>query len=146
MKKIFAFLSMIMFATVAVAQAVEPAPSDLLGALLRALADWQSVGWQAGVAALLTILISTVKLSWAQVYWNKLGYFKVFVAPVLSLVAVAIAAPALDAKAMYVAITTGAGAVFLHQILDSVKKMPGLKKPISIVIDIVSKLLGKPSK
>lgn len=120
--------------------------SDLFSMLLKAVGDFKSLGWQAGLSALVMILIASMKVSLLRQYvWDKLGWFKVFVAPVLSLVVVFIGlfltGQPFTMQAFVVAMVTGAGAVALNEMLDGVKNAPGVNSVIVFVANLLKSLL-----
>ena len=128
----------------AFAQEVEPDIGGMLGDLIKAIGDIKSVGWQAGVSGILVVIISTTKNSFLkQLIWDKLGWAKVMVAPVLAMIVVALTVQPFNAKAVLLALTTGAGAIALHQVLDALKDAPFIGETWKKVIDGIGKLLGR---
>ena len=134
-------------APAAVPMATEPSVGDIFQQIMKAIGDWKAIGWQAGLAGILTVLISTMKNSLLREWvWSKVPeWAKVLVAPLLSIIIFALGmGSAFDAKAFFAALTTGAAAVFLHQLLDGLKKAPFIKEWMKSVIDFIAKLLKKP--
>lgn len=136
-------------ATTAVAEvaAVEVPVSTIISQLMKVATDWKAFGWQAGLIALITLLLSTLKNSFLRTYlWDKLGPCKVFAAPILSMLAIFIGMGEFSWAGALVGITTGGGAIALHQMLDGVKKMPGVGSVALSMADLLGKLLKAPPK
>ena len=127
--------------------AVEPSVGDIFQQIIAAIGDWKKLGWQAGLAGVFTVLLSTMKNSLLRAWlWDKVPEWgKVLVAPILSIAIFALAmGSAFDVKAFVAALTTGVAAVYLHQLLDGLKKAPFIKDWMKSVIDFIAKLLKKP--
>lgn len=125
----------------------EPDIAAIFQQIMKAIGDWKAIGWQAGLAGVLTVLLSTMKNSLLRAWlWDKVPEWgKVMVAPLLSIAIFALGmGAAFDVKAFFAALTTGAAAVFLHQFLDGLKKAPFIKEWMKSVIDFLAKLLKKP--
>jgi hypothetical protein len=137
----------------AVAVAAAPAPvvevpiTNIFQDALKAIGDWKALGWQAGIAGILTVLISTMKNSLLRgLIWDKLPTMaKLLVAPVLALLAFFLGLGKLDGATILMAITTGAASVYIHQLLDAVKEIPGVGPKYQWLIDLLAKLLKKPA-
>ena len=107
--------------------------------------DWQGfITWQAKIIAGLYILIGLWKVSILKPLWDKLGKFKALVAPVLSLIVTIVLATQGDVtfEVILIALTSGAGALALADILDFIKKLPGIGTIWVKIIEILEKLLG----
>lgn len=112
---------------------------------MEALKDFGALAAHMKLAAILTILISLVKLSALRPLWEKLGAAKVLVAPALSLALALVqtlGGQPLTKVAVINALVVGAGAVALHEFLDALKEIPTIKEKFSAVIDLVKKLLS----
>lgn len=97
------------------------------------------------ISGVITLIIASMKVSFLQTAWNKFGSFKVFVTPLLSLVlgvlAVLVTGPfSWAAVGSYV--FAGGGAVFLHEILDSLKSIPGISGLYLKLIGVATTMLG----
>lgn len=98
------------------------------------------------VASIMTLLISVWKLSPLQPYWDKLGKFKVFVAPVLGLgYAIFSVDPFTLANLLQQAISVSAMSIALHEVLD-VAKTTAPANWLRQGIELVSRLLPKASE
>lgn len=122
-------------------------PQDFM---LQVLQSIQSLGGLAGaakIAAIITLVIASLKVSALRdMFWSKLGYGQVFMAPVLGLIAGGIAyfssGVALTAPNIFAYMFAGSGAILFHELLDGVKGIPGLGSMYVSIIDFVSVMLG----
>lgn len=98
------------------------------------------------ISALITLVISSMKVSVLdKLVWEKLGPYQVFVAPFLGLLvglSGLVDGSTLSLPKLFAYVMTGAGAVFIHQILDAVKTMPGIGDVFVTVINFVEQWLG----
>jgi len=82
------------------------------------------------VSVVILLLVSALKVGPLKALWTSLGFGQVWLAPLLALVAgllgLGTAGAPFSLALALVYMTTGAGAVFLHEILDSVKTIPGI--------------------
>lgn len=131
-----------------VADVVEEVPvTTIVAQLMKVVTDWKSFGWQMGLMALITLLLSTIKNSFLRgLIWDKLGSMKVFAAPALSLIIVLLGMNEWNLGGVFVALTTGMGAVALHQVFDAIKAMPGIGSIPLAAADMLGKLLKAPDK
>ena len=118
-----------------------------VGDLFQVVGSLKGMSVQASMIAVITLLVSSMKVTvFRQLVWDKLGGAKVLAAPVLSLLMVVIGALATGQKfsfgVLLVALTTGAGALALHEVLDAVKEMKFVKPWMKPAIEWISKTLG----
>lgn len=126
--------------------APEPSIPEVFAQVMKAIGDWKQIGWQAGLAGLLTFFISTLKNTMLrQLIWSKVPeWLKVFMAPFLAVCVFALGmGAAFDWKAFLAAITTGVAANYIHQMLDALKKAPFIGEKWQWLVDTIGKLLGK---
>lgn len=123
--------------------------SDFLAQVLQAIAGFGSMGTLVKVSAVITLIVSTMKVSFFNsLVWSRLGPFKVLVAPALALIGGVIglygAGTPITLPVVFSYLVVGTGAVFLHQVLDAVQTLPFAGPLIKSVIAIVEKVLGGP--
>jgi hypothetical protein len=111
--------------------------------LIRLFSNWQTIGAQAGFAALLTILISTIKISALRPLWDKLGPAKIIAPSLLSLIAYLLTLQSFSFPVILAAITTGVGAVYLHELLNAIRMLPAVNKYVLMVVDVLQILLKR---
>lgn len=123
----------------------EPTGESVLGQLFSTIGNLKGLKWQLALAGFVTVAVSALKVSAWRPLWDKLGWFKAFLAPILSLAVVYLTAWAsgnLGGSTAWLALTTGVGSVALHELLDAVKGIPGVGKVPLMLTDLVAMLLG----
>lgn len=100
------------------------------------------------ISLIITLIVSSMKVSFLNAWiWSKLGPWKVWSAPVLALIAgvlgLGAGGAAITPALVFAYLTAGAGSVFMHEILDSLKAMPGLGKVYLAAIAIIESTLSK---
>lgn len=120
------------------AQGVSPEDLSFFERLVALLGKWE-------LSAAIALIVSSFKVSFLRPLWDKLGDFKIWAGPVLGLVAGFLTmGTSLTLEAAFAYITAGAGAIFMHEILDMVKKIPGIGSVWLTIIDIIKSLLRAP--
>lgn len=134
-------------APAAASPVAEPGISEIFQGLVKAFSDFKALGWQAGLAALIMVLISSMKNSLLRQWiWSKVpDWAKILVAPLLSLIAFGLAmGKDFSGAAFWAAITTGVAAVYMHELLDGLKKAPFVGEKWQWLVDVVGKFFKKP--
>lgn len=142
----FAFL--MLFSVAAFSQAVV-SPQDFLDQVMKFIQSWGGIPSIMKVAGIIMVIISSMKVTVLNQYiWSKLGAWQAWVAPILGLVAgilgLGMNGPITPAS-VFAYVTAGAGAIILHELLDTLKAVPGVGTMMKIVIDIVEQFLNGPS-
>jgi hypothetical protein len=124
--------------------------SDFLTQVLQAVASIGGLSKLAMVSVCLTLLVSSMKVTFLnKLVWSHLGPFQTWVAPILGLIAGILGLGAGGAPfslaLVFAYFTAGAGAVFLHEILDGIKLIPGLGPIWMALIDLIEGALGGPA-
>lgn len=130
------------------AYAQEVSLPQFLLELMAAIKSMGGLSTMAVISVVLTLLISSTKVSALAKYtWEKLNAsVKPFVAPGLALLLglvqlwLADKAPSLADVAAY--LFAGVGSSYLHSILDGLKALPGIGKGLQIFIDLMEAALG----
>lgn len=136
---------MLVFGVIKIAFAEDPTATSVVQDFFSALGSMKGMQWQLAAASFITILISALKVSAWRPLWNKLGWFKAFLAPMLSIFVVmltAMSAGNFGWKSAVTALVTGGGALAIHELLDSFKGIPGIGGTWLAIIEWVSKMLG----
>lgn len=126
--------------------AAEPGIGEIFQGLVKAFADFKALGWQAGLAALIMVLISSMKNTLLRQWiWSKIPeWAKMLVAPLLSLIAFALAmGKDFSGAAFWAAVTTGVAAVYMHELLDGLKSAPFIGEKWKWLVDAIGTLFGK---
>ncbi|NDC22523.1 MAG: hypothetical protein EBZ49_00110 [Proteobacteria bacterium] len=105
----------------------------------------QFQGMQASIIAstMLTLLISSIKVSPLSGLWDRLGQFKVLAAPIMSMAIAALAIKPFSMEAMMTAFITGAGSVAVHEFLSAAKSIPGMSKIADMLESLLDMLTPK---
>jgi len=125
-------------------------PIDFASQVLDAVKNIGGLNTLMKISLVIMLLVSSMKVSLLNSYvWSRLGAAKVWVAPALSLLAGVLGLGAGDTQVtpalIFAYLTAGGGAVFLHEILDSLKSIPKLGKIYVTAIDVVQKSLSPKS-
>jgi prepilin signal peptidase PulO-like enzyme (type II secretory pathway) len=141
-------LMTMLFAIAAFAQDTIPAPAETIEGFfsqtLTFIKQFGGLPWVLKIAGISAILISTLKISVLREFtWDKLGNAKVWAAPVLGLVfGIASQGTAITLSSALAYISAGAGAIILHELLESVKAIPGIGSVWLSIIGVIQSLLG----
>lgn len=132
----------------AVVQVADLSGADFFSQVWTVITGFGGMGFMMKFSAVITLIIASMKVSFARPLWDKLGYFKALVTPILSLIlgviTLAVAGKVtLAALAAY--LFSGGGAIILHEVLDQIKAIPGLSPVYLSMIAFFSKILGGPS-
>lgn len=95
----------------------------------------------------IVLIISTMKVSFIKPLWDKLGEKQEWLAPALGLlggIAAMVGQGKFDFSLLLTAIAGGALAPYLHDLLDYLKKIPGLGKVWLTIIDVIQLVLFAP--
>lgn len=110
--------------------------------ILTAVSGWKGMPVEFVMAGVVTLLVSSLKVDLIRAFfWDKLGVAKVFVAPSLSLVGALLVVEPFTWATAWVALSTGAGAIAIHEILSALK--PFVSPLLSKVLDLVMGLFKK---
>lgn len=123
---------------------------DFAGQVLEAISKFGGLNWMGKIALLITLIISTMKVTAIrQMFWDKLGAAKAWAAPILGLILGILTLAMgghLTLAGVLAWVSAGAGALILHELLDSLKKIPGLGAMWVSFIDLVMGYLGAEKK
>lgn len=112
--------------------------------VLQAVSGWKDMPVQFVLAGVVALLVSSLKVEFLRKYlWDKLGAFKVFVAPVLSLLGALLVVDPFTWSTFWSALTTGAGAIALYEILKALKEFPGISPLVNKIIEFISNFIKK---
>lgn len=140
--------SMMLFTIVVFAQDTIPAPVETVDGfftqVLTFIKQFGGLPWVLKVAGIAAILISTLKVSvLRELIWDKLGDAKVWAAPILGLIfGIASLGSGLTWASALAYVSAGAGAIILHELLDSAKAIPGIGSVWLSIIGVIQTILG----
>lgn len=146
-----------------VATAADPTPAPTIAApaqsesaqsfldqVLQAIKNFGGLSTVLKISTVILLIIGSMKVSILnQLIWSKLGAWQTLVAPLLGLVAGILDlnhAGTVTLASVMAYVGSGAGAILLHELLDSIKKIPGIGPTYVSIIDFVNGLLKGPDK
>lgn len=142
----FAFL--ILFSFAALAQDVV-SPAAFLDQVIAFIQSWGGLSKVAMIAGIITVLISSMKVTALnQAVWAKLGAWQAWVGPIMGLAAGILGlgqTGPITPASIFAYVTAGAGAIIIHELLDTVKALPGIGTLMKWAIDIAEQFFHGPS-
>lgn len=144
----FFFFSLLFLSVAAFASDLADYPADkFFGDIFETVKAFGGMPWTLKIAAIVTLVISSMKVSFVRPLWDKLGWAKGIVWAVLS-VLVGIVTLSSGGNLTFAGVAAylfaGAGAVILHELLDSLKGIPGVGGVYLSIIEFAQKLLKAP--
>lgn len=114
---------------------------DFLNQVLSVIQGFGGLSFMLKASAIITLTIASMKVTALnQLIWSKLGSFQAWLAPILGLVAgilsIGSSGPLTLAK-IFAYMSAGAGAVVLHELLDTIKAVPGLGAIYVSIINVI---------
>ena len=99
------------------------------------------------ISGVIMLIIASMKVTFLNtLIWSKLGSLQIWVAPVLGLIAGILSlGTGLTLPAAFAYISAGGGAVYMHEIMDLVKAIPGIGSTYVAIINFLENLLGGPA-
>lgn len=140
--------TMMLFTVLVFAQDTIPAPVDtvegLFSQVITLIKQFGGLPWVLKIAGIAAVLLSTLKVSAIrEITWDKLGSAKAWAAPILGLVfGILSLGTSLTWASALAYISAGAGAIILHELLDSIKAIPGIGSVWLSIIGVIQSLLG----
>ncbi len=134
----------------AFAETAPVSPLDFLGQVLSTIFRFGGLTWVMKISSVVMLLIASMKVSvlndW---FWSKLGNFQAWVAPILGalggILSIAINGGQINLASIIAYMTAGAGAIVLHELLDTLKAIPGLGAIWVQIIQGIENALGGPA-
>lgn len=157
MKNIYLFLFLMFSFAFAFAQEVAVSlplpPADFLSQVLQAIQGFGGLSTVAKISTIILLIVASMKVTILNQYiWSKLGEAKAWVAPLLGLIAGVLGIGAggqpITLASVFAYVAAGGGAVILHELLDSLKAIPGIGPIYVAIIDFISEsvVLGGKAK
>jgi len=152
MKKFTGLVMILMLGCISFAfgQEVPPSVGDQIKGIWELVIGLKGLSGMALASGIIFLLVGLSKVSILAPYWDKLGKAKTFVAPALALLGAILGVFTLEGgftwANMGAVLMTGAGALAISNIFDSVKAIPGVGSVILSIISLIEKVLLKPKK
>jgi len=138
-------------AVVNAAQAILSAVSldwaGFLGQVLSAIQGFGGLSWSLKIAVMVMSLIGLMKVSSLSGFWAKLGSLQAWVAPILGLVLGVLLLGKdgqISLAGIFAYMGSGAGAILLHQLLDTLKAAPWIGPTYVSIINMIEGILPGP--
>lgn len=121
--------------------------SAILNQVIQFIGQWGDFSAQAKLANIVLIIVALWKTSFLRnLFWDKLGVWKVVVAPALGVLGAFLAIEPFTWSAVWTGLQGGLLAVAVHQLLEVVKVLPGIGSVYVGIIDFIAKLLKAPDQ
>ncbi len=136
-------------AIVGVANSVQAAPAistdSLISAVSTVIQNFGGLSWSLKIACIVLLIIAFMKVSFLSSFWAKLGSFQAYAAPILGLVlgvlTLSVGGP-ITLAGVLAYLAAGSGAILLHELLDTIKAIPGLGAAYVGIIDAIESVLN----
>ena len=136
-------------AIVGVANSVQSAPTlstdSLISAVSTVIQNFGGLSWSLKIACIVLLIIAFMKVSFLSSFWAKLGKFQAYAAPVLGLVlgvlTLSVSGP-ISLAGVMAYLAAGSGAILLHELLDTIKAIPGIGSVYVGIIDAIESVLN----
>jgi len=127
--------------------AVVMPPADFLHQVITVLRGMGGLSAVGKLSALIVLLIASTKVgALNDLVWSRLGKSQAWVAPFLGLAAgvagLGTGGASVTPALVFIYLVAGGGAVFLHELLDSLKGVPGVGKVYKAAIEMADTALG----
>lgn len=121
-------------------------PTDFLTMVLDYIKSFGGISWVLKISGIITIIIASMKVSFLNdLIWSKLNGFKAWLAPILGII-MGVVSLSLSGQLTFAGVlayfAAGAGAVVLHELLDTIKAIPGLGAIYVAIINAIEAALG----
>ena len=121
-------------------------PADFFSQVIATVQKLGGITWALKVSSIILLVVSSLKVSFINKYfWSKLGAAQAWVAPVLGLAAGLLTVAPVSGPAVFAYLSAGAGAVVLHELLDTIKAIPGIGQIYVDLINTIEGALGGPA-
>lgn len=125
-------------------------PTDFLSMVLAYIQSFGGISWMLKVSGIITLIIASMKVSFLKdLIWSKLEGFQAWLAPVLGIILGIVSLSEtgqLTLAGLLAYFAAGAGSVVLHELLDTIKAIPGLGPIYIAIINAIESALGGDKK
>jgi hypothetical protein len=127
-------------------QAASTVSTDsLISAVSTVIQNFGGLSWALKIACIVLLIIAFMKVSFLSSFWAKLGSFQAYLAPVLGLILGALTlsvSGSVTLAGVLAYLAAGSGAILLHELLDTIKAIPGLGAVYVGIIDAIESVLN----
>ena len=114
--------------------------ADFLSEIFKAIQGFGGLPWALKIALIVTVIVGAMKMTVLAPMWDKLGAFKAWAAPILGLVLGVLlmgANGSITLAGVFAYMSSGAGAVMLHEFIKTLKSIPGLGAIFVGILDAI---------
>jgi hypothetical protein len=118
---------------------------SLISAVSTVIQSFGGLSWALKIACIVLLIIASMKVSFLSTFWAKLGKFQAYAAPVLGLVLGILTlsvSGSVTLAGVLAYLAAGSGAILLHELLDTIKAIPGIGQVYVGIIDAVEGVLN----
>lgn len=122
-------------------------PADFVTQVANFVQSMGGMTTMLKISGIILLVIASMKVTFLNtLIWAKLGNYQIWVAPALGLAAGILSlGSGLTLPAAFAYASAGGGAVYIHEILDLVKAIPGIGSIYVSVINFVEGMFGGPA-
>ena len=117
---------------------------QLLDDIVTAAQGFGGLSWALKIAVVIMCLIGLMKVSFLSSLWAKLGAFQAWLAPILGLalgICLLAANGTITLAGVMAYVGAGGGAVFIRELLEGVKAIPGLGPMYVTILNLIESAL-----
>lgn len=144
-----AFIFTFFFALGALAADSPVDPANFLGQVIDFAKSFGGLSSFAKLSGFLLLLVASMKVSFLNdLIWSKLGALQTWLAPLIALgtgIFQMVSAGNFSLAGLMAYLAAGVGAVALHELLDTVKAVPGVGSFWVALINVIENALGGPA-
>jgi uncharacterized membrane protein YbaN (DUF454 family) len=127
------------------------APQDFFEQIMQAIQAFGGLSTMLKISTVVMLIVSSMKVTFLRdLVWSRLGAAQAWIAPLLGLIAgvlgLGIGDQPITLASIMAYVAAGGGAVILHELLDSMKSIPGIGQVYVTMIDVVQSVLGGKSR
>lgn len=112
--------------------------------ILSTVGGWKGMPVEFILSGVLALIVSSLKVDLIRsLLWDRLGSYKVLLAPGLSLLGALVVVQPFTWGTVWVALSTGAGAIALYEIVKALKTLPFISPAVSKVLDLADLFFKK---
>ena len=151
MKKIFMLLALLMVSAVCFADTdpaakIANAAASFYSQVVAYIDGFGGQTWLFKVSSIIMLVIAIIKVTPLNALWVQLEGKQIWLAPLFGLVGgivtMAMNGTPISLASVMAFVTAGAGAVFLHELLDLLKSIPGIGSFWVSIITVIEGTLG----
>lgn len=142
----FSLIIITLFSSFAFAQDGSTDSLAFFSQIIDFVKSYGGYSWGLKISGICMLIIASFKVSFLKPIWDKMGSFQIWAAPILGMIIGIFSMGTFSFAKLFAYLAAGMGAVYLHEILDLIKKIPGLGSGYVQGIDLLKSILKSPAK